>query len=223
MGKHKCTVDGCDRYGPYKLYCTMHYQRVKAYGSPGDAAPERVRGAPLTEECSVEECTLTVRSRGSDYCEKHYFRTRRNGTTATVRAGIPDRECIAPGCKNLAFHTDGHCRNCRLRYVRNGNYLDHTVGNLAHNWLDDDRATYEAVHQRVKYQRGSASKYECVSCGRQARHWAYDHKDESERIGEKGGYSLPFSVNVKHYQPMCVPCHKRLDLGEIKNRKKKDA
>jgi hypothetical protein len=73
-------------------------------------------------------------------------------------------------------------------------------------WIGD-KATYRTVHNRIRYQRGSASEQVC-SCGAPARHWAYDHADPEERIGPDG----PYSLDLDRYAALCVPCHKRLDL-----------
>lgn len=40
-----CSVEGCDRDARYRGYCTMHYQRVQKYGTPGPAAPHSQSGA----------------------------------------------------------------------------------------------------------------------------------------------------------------------------------
>lgn len=46
MNQRICTVDGCTRErGESRLYCTMHYQRVRRYGAPGEA---RERKAPTS-------------------------------------------------------------------------------------------------------------------------------------------------------------------------------
>lgn len=47
-------------------------------------------------------------------------------------------------------------------------------------------------------------------CGDQARHWAYDHADPDEIHRPDG---IAYSGKPEHYVPLCVPCHKRADLG----------
>lgn len=216
--KNHCTVPGCDRMGPYKLYCTMHYQRMKKTGSTGPAESERVYGEPITAQCEVDGCEKTVRSRNSPYCETHYYRLRRNGTLDTIAPRVPDAECIVDGCSAPARYSDGHCRNHRLGLDRNGDYLNHAEGHLSPRWLSDEDVTYSAVHQRVHKTRGSAKNHTCVDCGGQAKHWSYNHKDPGERFEQYQGYSIPYSIDPSFYEPRCVKCHKKLDLAEVKRR-----
>jgi hypothetical protein len=70
---------------------------------------------------------------------------------------------------------------------------------------------------RVRATKGSASQHTCP-CGAPAAHWAYDHQDPDQRIGQAGkrGEGLPYSLNPDHYQPRCVPCHKAADLARLK-------
>lgn len=221
--KYPCTVPGCDRMGPYKLYCTMHYRRSKLYGDTGGAESERVYGSPVTGECSVGGCAKTVRSRRSEYCETHYYRLRRNGTLETIASRVPDAECIVDGCHDPAHYADGHCRNCRLRYERNGDYLNHLVGELSQHWLGDEEVNYSTIHQRLKRDRGPASDYECVDCGAEAKHWSYNHQDPAERVDQGyRGYDLPFSIDPNFYEPRCAKCHKAFDMKEVKRRREEE-
>jgi hypothetical protein len=71
--------------------------------------------------------------------------------------------------------------------------------------------SFSAIHQRLRKIRGLATNYACVDCGKPAQHWSYDHACPDERRDFKLG--LPFSIDLDHYQPRCVPCHKRLDLA----------
>lgn len=48
-------------------------------------------------------------------------------------------------------------------------------------------------------------------CGQPASQWSYDHADPDERTSELGSYS----ADPDHYRPLCVPCHKTSDLGEM--------
>lgn len=75
-------------------------------------------------------------------------------------------------------------------------------------WLGD-AASYENVHLRVKAARGRAADHSCVECSGPAAHWAYDHADPDERRDATG----PYSLDVSRYQPMCVLCHKRMDMA----------
>lgn len=69
MAQSTCTVDGCERHRPYKLYCHAHYRRWKRTGDPGpvevkSAAPDRL-------VCDFEDCDRPRRSAG--LCAAHYL------------------------------------------------------------------------------------------------------------------------------------------------------
>lgn len=68
--------------------------------------------------------------------------------------------------------------------------------------------SYEQVHDRLKSTRGRAATHRCVGCGEQARDWAYNHSEPEPLISKKGS---PYSQDLKAYDPMCSPCHKRRD------------
>lgn len=77
-----------------------------------------------------------------------------------------------------------------------------------------DNASYFAVHLRLKHFRGPASCYDCVSCGRPARQWAYDKRDAGARLDAKAtrsGRPLEYSVRLYHYMPLCHRCHVAFD------------
>lgn len=38
-----CSVEGCDLFQTAKGFCIMHYERVKKYGEPGEAAPRKAK------------------------------------------------------------------------------------------------------------------------------------------------------------------------------------
>ncbi len=44
-----CTVDGCDRKVRARSLCSMHYDRLRRQGHPGEAAPRIVHGRPLAD------------------------------------------------------------------------------------------------------------------------------------------------------------------------------
>jgi len=74
------------------------------------------------------------------------------------------------------------------------------------SWTGES-VTNRAMHQRIKKIKGSASEYACASCGVPADHWSYDHADPDEKKSAAG----PYSLDVEHYRPLCVTCHKRFD------------
>lgn len=217
--KYHCSVPGCDRMGPYKFYCTMHYQRMKKNGDPGPVESERVYGEPITAKCEVDGCEKTVRSRHSPYCEAHYYRICRNGTLDTVAQRVPDSTCTVEGCDRIAYRTDGHCRIHFLRMQRNGDYLNHAKGELSPKWLADNETNYWAVHQRMRKKKGRAADHQCADCGGRARHWSYNHQDPDEKWSEYHGYMMPYSLDPDFYEPRCAKCHKVLDMKAVTERR----
>lgn len=107
-----CSVDGCDRKVYGLGYCTLHYQRHKKYGHPGEAQPRRM---PRSGICSVEGCDRAVQSRGM--CAVHYDRTRRLGD---AKADVPIKpkrsgaQCEVAGCSRPHY---GHGL-CSAHYQR---------------------------------------------------------------------------------------------------------
>lgn len=63
--------------------------------------------------------------------------------------------------------------------------------------------TYIGKHLRVHRLRGKALDQLCVTCGKQARHWAQIHDTDGMDPYE-------------HYQPMCVSCHFAYDGNQAK-------
>lgn len=55
----------------------------------------------------------------------------------------------------------------------------------------------DAEHQKVRYHRGSASRYSCVDCNKPAQEWSQIHRD---------GKYLPAS-DIFSYEPRCCKCH----------------
>ena len=68
--------------------------------------------------------------------------------------------------------------------------------------------SYYGVHYRLRTRRGPAAGYRCCGCGLLAYTWAYDHKDPNEVTDDRGA---TYSLDLAHYQPMCVRCHFRFD------------
>jgi hypothetical protein len=73
-----------------------------------------------------------------------------------------------------------------------------------------DGLTYSGAHMRVRAVRGQASTHTC-GCGAPAMQWAYRHDDPNELHSDTGAYS----ADPRHYDALCVPCHKRADLARI--------
>ena len=209
-----CTIEGCERKYRARGWCATHWGRWKKYGTTD--LPVR----PQYETCAAEDCSETPRSKHSPWCETHYYRIRRTGTHETIRVKRNHHEiCIVEGC---GMRDAGHHRLCDKHYsrkMRNGDPLalrgpNPPRGPENARWTGDE-ATYECLHQRLKKVRGLSSRYDCIDCGRRAQHWSYDHLDPDEKFQEDKG---PFSLDINHYDPRCVRCHKRFDMGTIRRK-----
>lgn len=166
--------------------------------------------------CEVGGCGRAPRSLKAALCNAHYFRKRRTGETGA--ASIWDRQrkpCAAADCDSVADGGLGFCSKHYQRVKSHGspNFVlpNHRFGEDHWAWKPDRDIGYSAAHDQVRAARGPAANYPCVNCGAEARQWAYDHADPNERSSDVG----PYSVDIEHYQPMCVPCHKRFDLGRV--------
>lgn len=205
MSKGPCSITGCERPIRALTLCNMHYERRRRRGEVGSATPLQ-RGTP--GPCIADGCSDATRSTGSPYCEKHYYRLRRNGTLTAKpwhRRGICAAEdCTEPErelgmCVKHAARVRRHADPEFVAPVRYGS--DHR------GWIGD-RVGYIGAHGRVKTVKGYASKYQCIDCGERAHHWSYDHADPDELWEAKKG---PYSASPDHYVPRCAPCHWRFD------------
>ena len=163
--------------------------------------------------CNVDGCETPTRRR--KMCEKHYYRMRRNGTLELTNPQRAQRDtCIIEGCDRLDCGPHGLCQMHNSRAKRNGDPLAlrgprKRWAEDNHNWRGND-IQHRAAHERVKARRGKASQHACADCGGPAQHWSYDHLDPDEIRTDR-----PFSADPAHYEPRCVPCHKRFDLAFI--------
>lgn len=96
MDQNTCVVDGCGRErkrhrsgGTNGPYCSMHCERVRKFGEPGD--PLSIYEQLVQRLCDVEGCEDRRRSRNARYCVKHQRRQDRYGR--------PDGARIMPGQK----------------------------------------------------------------------------------------------------------------------------
>lgn len=164
--------------------------------------------------CTITECSRPRRTRTADYCEMHYYRIRRSG-----QPGAPESQRRTPGtCQHDGCERPdaGAHRWCRLHAERVRKHGDpacvlsapRNSGEQHPQWKGGS-VLYSGMHMRIRKVRGAASTRECVDCGDTASHWSYDHRDPDERHSPEGAYSL----DIEHYQPRCVPCHKTYDLA----------
>ena len=176
--------------------------------------------------CSVEGCSKTTRSRG--YCYAHYMKVHRYGTPTPTHRPRPHHELAGQVFGDLTAieWSDGQwiCQcSCGESTSYRGPELlrgnAKTCGIKRNHW--SNTTEYHAAHDRVQRRHGPAAKHECVDCGRPAAQWSYNHQDPNERISTSPGTSngLSYSLNPGYYEPRCVPCHKRFDLGRIQRHK----
>lgn len=165
-----------------------------------------------TRACSVDGCARPYRAKG--FCGSHLARFTRHGDPLAGRISRGERAatCAIDGCERPHL-ARGLCSTHWQRDYKHGDVRHERsmpTRERHHRW-SGDTATYHAVHQRLRYQRGAASAHPCVSCGEQAAHWAYDHNDPSELVCPD--LKCRYSTDLERYQPMCVPCHKAFDQG----------
>lgn len=173
--------------------------------------------------CAVEGCSKEVRRRGP-YCYPHYMKNWRYGTPTPVHAKFRKDLTGERFGKLVVLEHAGSgmwkcvC-DCGVEVVKRTGDLNRTekptcsVGSLCRR---ADVTSYSGAHDRIRRDRGSASEYDCVDCGRQASQWSYNHSDFDELYSaEKASFGLPFSLDVGNYDPRCIPCHKRFDIDRL--------
>ena len=191
-----CKIEGCN--GPVKTrgWCQAHYARWLRTGDTGPA--DVVRKSP-GRACSVEGCGR--KHVGHGFCEGHLRRYKSTGDPGPAefepRKPKGDR-CIVDGCDHLRYAKDV----CDRHYQRLRKY----------GTLDlperEGAATYNAVHLRIRAQRGPAKDNTCP-CGAAAEHWAYVRgDDQSVRYDNEG---RPYSTDLSRYEALCRTCHRRMD------------
>ena len=155
--------------------------------------------------CIVVGCE-NPRHVAAGHCSKHHYRVKKYGTPepALERQQRRGMICVLPDCMEARYSGKyGWCKRHYDRWRRHGD--PHTV---LLPMGRGDNVTVSAVHKRLDAKRGRASQHPCVDCGQPARHWSYGHTDPNEKQSDHG----PYSPDIAHYQPRCVPCHKRFDL-----------
>jgi len=74
----------------------------------------------------------------------------------------------------------------------------------SHNWIGD-AATYNAVHQRLRLDRGSAASWCCSGCSCPAAQWSYVGGDPNEKTDKSN--QCGYSTDLDFYTPRCRACH----------------
>lgn len=136
----------------------------------------------------------------------------------------PLGECSIESCSRTAkYPSTGWCQTHYHRWWRTGDPLGvkqerGASGTDNVNWKGDD-VKYRQMHNRIKNSKGDAAQHDCVTCGKPANNWAYDHTDPDEKTHRQPNWrnAISFSTDIDHYQPMCHSCHVKLDRGEHGN------
>lgn len=91
-----CSVDGCQKTRHGRLYCSMHYRRLRLRGDVGSSSPERlsVKG----KVCSVRGCGEPRRK--TVYCASHYSQRRAIGRTKRFVWKWSDRSLTCVVCSD---------------------------------------------------------------------------------------------------------------------------
>ena len=79
----------------------------------------------------------------------------------------------------------------------------------------NDPDSYEAVHYRLRRDRGPASAYPCSAegCPLDAREWSWDHTGEGrEGVGSRGN-RLTWGLDLQTYRPLCISHARMTDKG----------
>lgn len=199
-------------------YCPAHYQR-DLKGIPLDKPLRLVRtnSKRKSDYCEVEGCDRPFKSNG--LCTAHDWRRRNNSPMdVPIRKFDPTRTCRLDGC-DRPFQAKGYCQ---LHYARSMLY-PHKMTSPVRRFIKlsdignrsdaEDDCTIQAAHRRVSSLWGSASEYLCIACGNEARHWAYDGTDPTQRYGQaSSSRSMQYySRFPEFYMPMCAKCHRIRD------------
>lgn len=167
------------------------------------------RGLTLREVAAEARCGLRTVAR---WMKRHGIETRKDWPRASGPASGRWRGAtVCPKCGGSKRAGSAACRKC-----------SDSSGTRNSKWRGE-AAEYTAIHYRIVAQRGRPSDHQCVRCGARAAEWAYDHADPNEKRNRVGRDDGPYSLDPAHYMPMCVRCHRRLDLGRAAARRKDTA
>lgn len=155
--------------------------------------------------CAVEGCGRKSYCRG--WCTMHYSRWLAHGDPLFVIRQVK-KPCSVEGCDRLA-HAHGFCIKHLARWEKHGDPL--YVAPILGRPLKGEVLSIAGMHKRLSRVLGPASERVCVDCGGQAQEWSYDGADPDELHGVMGGYRMPYSLDMAHYQPRCVRCHRIFD------------
>ena len=148
--------------------------------------------------CAFTECHRVADTKG--LCRGHYLQQWKGQDLRPLYQHLEKTPCEFPGCSRFAGETS-LCRSHR-RQRRLGQELKPLQGRSS--------TSYQAVHNRLRRERGDADEFICVSCGKEAETWACQGNRTSTEV-RHSGIAVTYSVDVDDYEPMCHPCHRKLD------------
>lgn len=217
-----CSVEGCAGTRLIRRgLCIPHYERLRRTGDVQAGRPVRDRRAKRlyqdAEWCraryeddlfSFEEIAALA---GCCIATVHKWLKHHGIKAGTAHERTVLRGNALTGERNPQWKGSGVCA-CGQRKHRAATRCQDCFGLQERternpNWRGAE-VTYGAAHDRVRALLGRSSVHVCVGCGEQASDWAYTHTDREEKTSPEG-YS--YSVDPRHYQPMCARCHRRFD------------
>jgi len=104
-----------------------------------------------------------------------------------------------------------------MHYQRWGSHGDPLVVlPLAGRPVQGDFPRYASIHKRLSRARGPARKLACVDCRGAAATWSYDNADPDAVSDMVKGTLIAYSLDMSHYEPRCVSCHRKFDRAADK-------
>ena len=172
--------------------------------------------------CSIPDCNRPVRVKVRGWCALHYQKWQRHGDPLGEdpgRASLVGQRFarltvvsfdVAAG-EWLCACDCGRATHARRNQLTSGQKLScGTPGPC--RWRKDGPVSYDTMHARLVRAKGTAADHQCVDCGKRADHWSYDHADQAELTEVLRGCSIPYSIDLDHYEARCRFCHRRFDL-----------
>ena len=141
MSRNICTIPNCNKTVHGNGLCGLHYQRMWKHGNP-------LYQPTQYKICIVDGCNNEVRSSGCKYCEKHYGRLRRRGTT---QRHLPTQ---------VMHHSGGYI----------------LIYNPEHLLTQRHTGSYEYEHRIVYYNTYGEGPFNCYWCNKEIS-WDNMHID----------------------------------------------